>query len=93
MSFNNILLDSITTPLDIILTSSSPKVIQPNENDSDNSVSSKSDKLHIAKIEDHASKKYDEVGLKHLKRELLKEINNEIPCKSAVNSNESCHIS
>ena len=93
MSFNNILLDSITTPLDIILTSSSPKVIQPNENDSDNSVSSKSDKLHIAKIEDHASKKYDEVGLKHLKRELLKEINNEIPCKSVVNSNESLLIS
>ena len=40
MSFNNILLDSITTPLDIILTSSSLKVIQQNENDRDNSVSS-----------------------------------------------------
>ena len=93
MSFNNILLDSITTPLDIILTSSSPKVIQPNENDSDNSVSSKSDKSHIAKIEDYISKKHDEVALKHLKRELLKEINNEIPCKSAVNSNESLLIS
>ena len=32
MSFNNILLDNITTPLDIILTSISPKVIQSNEN-------------------------------------------------------------
>ena len=40
MSFDNILLDSITTPLDITLTSSSLKVIQQNENDRDNSVSS-----------------------------------------------------
>ena len=92
MSFNNILLDSITTPLDIILTSSSPKAIQPNENDSGNSVSSKSGKSHIAK-RDYISKKYDEVALHHLKRELLREINNEIPCKSAVNSNESLLIS
>ena len=93
MSFNNILLDSITTPLDIVLTSSSPKVIQPTENNIDNSVSSKSDKLHTTKIEDYISKKFDEVALQHLKRELLKEINNEIPCKSAVNSNESLLIS
>ena len=93
MSFNIILLDSITTPLGIILTSSSPKAIQPNENDSDNSVSSKSGKSHIAKIEDYISKIYDEVALQHLKRELLREINYEIPCKSAVNSNESLLIS
>ena len=93
MSFNNILLDSIATPLDIILTSISPKVIQPNENDSDNSVSSESDKSHIAKIEDYISKKYDEVALQHLKREELKEINNECPCKSEVNSNKSLLIS
>ena len=43
MSFNNILLDSITTPLEIILTSSSPKVTHSNENVSDNSASSKND--------------------------------------------------
>ena len=93
MSFNNILLDSITTPLDITLTSSSPKAIHSNENASDNSASSKNDKLHIAKTEDYISKKYDEVALQHLKRELLKEINNEVSCKSVVNSNESLVIS
>ena len=93
MSFNNILLDSITTPLDITLTSSSPKAIHSNENASDNSASSKNDKLHIAQTEDYISKKYDEVALQHLKRELLKEINNEVSCKSVVNSNESLVIS
>ena len=93
MSYNNILLDSITSPLDIILTSSSPKVIKPSENVSDNSVSSKGNKSHIAKIEDYLSKKYDEVALQHLKRELLKEINNEVQCKSAVNLNESLVVS
>ena len=93
MSFNNILLENITTPLDIILTSSSPKAIHSNENVSDNSASSKNDKSHIAKIEDYISKKYDEVALQHLKRELLKEINNELSCKSVVNSNESLVIS
>ena len=77
MSFNNILLDSITTPFEITITSSSPKVIQQNKNISDNSVSSKNDQSHIAKIENYISKKYDEVGLQNLKRELLKEINNE----------------
>ena len=77
MSFNNILLDSITTPFETTITSSSPKVIQQNKNISDNSVSSKNDQSHIAKIENYISKKYDEVGLQNLKRELLKEINNE----------------
>ena len=77
MSFNNILLDSITTPFETTITSRSPKVIQQNKNISDNSVSSKNDKSHIAKIESYISKKYDEVGLQNLKRELLKEINNE----------------
>ena len=43
MSFNNILLDSITILLEIILTSSSPKVTHSNENVSDNSASSKND--------------------------------------------------
>ena len=93
MSFDNILLDSITSPLDIILTSSSPKVIEPNENVSDNSVSFKGNKLHIAKIEDYLSKRYDEVALQHLKRELLKETNNEVQCKSVVNLNESLVVS
>ena len=73
MSFNNILLDNITTPLDIELTSSSPKVIQLNENNSGNSISSRSNKSHIAKIEDYISKKYDEVVL-NLKQEWLKEL-------------------
>ena len=93
MSFNNILLDSITTPLDVILTSSSLKVIHSNENVSDNSAFSKNDKSHIAKIEDYISKKCDEVALQHLKRELLKEINNEVSCKFLVNSNDSLVIS
>ena len=57
------------------------------------SVSSESDKSHTAKIEDYISKKYDEVALQHLKWEELKEINNECPCKSEVNSNESLLIS
>ena len=77
----------------ITLTSSSPKAIHSNENASDNSASSKNDKLHIAKTEDYISKKYDEVALQHLKRELLKEINNEVSWKSVVNSNESLVIS
>ena len=82
--FNNILLGSITRPLDIMVTSSSPKVIQPNEYVSAHSVSSKSDKPHIAKIEDYISKKHDQVAPQHLNRELLKEIHNEVSCKSAV---------
>ena len=49
--------------------------------------------MHLAKIEDYISKKYDEVAQQLLKRKLLKEINNKIPCKSAVNSNESLVIS
>ena len=53
MSFDKIFLDSITTPLDIILTSSSPKIIQGNENVSKNSVCSKRDKSNIAKIENY----------------------------------------
>ena len=69
------------------------EVTQSNENVSHNSASSKNDKSHIAKIEDYISKKYDEVALQHLKRELLKEINNEVSCKSVVNSNESLVIS
>ena len=56
MSFDKIFLDSITTPLDIILTSSSPKIIQGNENVSKNSVCSKSDKSNIAKIENYWKK-------------------------------------
>ena len=92
-SFNNILLDNITTPSDIILTSSSPKVIHSNENVSGKSASSKSDKSYIAKIEDYISKKYDEVALQQLKRELWKKINNEVSCKSVVNSNESLVMS
>ena len=51
--------DSIATALGIILTSIAPKVIQPIENDNGNSVSSKSDKSHIAKID-------DQVVLQHL---------------------------
>lgn len=50
---------SIATGLGIILTSVAPKVIQLIENDNDNSVSSKSDESHIAKID-------DEVVLQHL---------------------------
>ena len=87
MSFNSILLDRITTPFDFTLTSTPPKVIQLNENVTDNSISFKNDKLHIAKIEDYISKKCDEVTLQHLKWELLKERNNDVPCESAVNSN------
>ena len=56
--FNYILLDSIATSLDTILISRSPKIIQQNENVRDNSVSSKIEKSHIAKIkENHISKK------------------------------------
>ena len=73
MSLNNNLLDNITTPLDIELTSSSPKVIQLNKNNSGNSVSSSSNRSHIANIEDYISKKYDEVAL-HLKQEWLKKL-------------------
>ena len=77
----------IATPLDLTLTSSSPKVIQQKENFSDDSV--KNNKSHIVKTEDYISKKYDEVALQHLKLDLLKEVNNEVPCESAVNSNDS----
>ena len=53
MSFNKIFLDSMTTPFDIILTSSSPNIIQGNENVSKNPVCSTSDKSNIAKIENY----------------------------------------
>ena len=61
MGLNNILLDSITTPWDIIL--ASIKSAKSNSSKSV-SVSSKSDKFHIPKIEDYISKKY-EVALQH----------------------------
>ena len=89
MSFNNILLDSIAKPFDIILTSITTKANQQNKNVSENSISSKNNKLYIATIEDYISKKHDEVAPQHLKQELMNKTNNEVPCKSAVNSNES----
>ena len=65
---DNIMLDNITAPLNIILTSSSSTVIQRNDNVSDSFVCSESDKSHKAKIEDYVSMKYDKVVLQHLKQ-------------------------
>ena len=44
--------------------------------------------MYIVTI-DYYSKKYDEIALRNLKRYLMNKRNNEVPCKSAVNLNDS----
>ena len=82
--FNNLLLDNIELPIDVTLVSTPKEVSTPSllhnspSGNLPNTKTSSSDKSHIAEIENYIDQKFDQAALKHMKFQILTEIQNDL---------------
>ena len=72
MEFNNILLDNIEKPINIIF--STPSQIFSISTEKHSSENGEHDDFHILKIEKYIKNKYDDVALDHLRQKITEEL-------------------